>query len=95
MSADFPEMRASDADRDRVLDMLREAAGDGRLTADEFDERMEAALSSRTLGELAALTADLGPGPGAAGAATAPTPVRWLRFRCTPDGRHQGRIAQW
>ena len=71
MSADFPEMRASDADRDRVLDMLREAAGDGRLTADEFDERMEAALSSRTLGELAALTADLGPGPGGAGAATA------------------------
>ena len=66
MSADFPEMRASDADRDRVLDMLREAAGDGRLTAAEFDERMEAALSSRTLGELAVLTADLGPGPGAA-----------------------------
>ena len=71
MSADFPEMRASDADRDRVLDMLREAAGDGRLTAEEFDERMEAALSSRTLGELAALTADLGPGPGGAGAAAA------------------------
>ena len=63
MSADFPEMRASDADRDRVLDILREAAADGRLTVDEFDERMEAALSSRTLGELAALTADLGPGP--------------------------------
>ena len=71
MSADFPEMRASDADRDRVLDMLREAAGDGRLTAAEFDERMEAALSSRTLGELAVLTADLGPGPGGAGAAAA------------------------
>jgi Domain of unknown function (DUF1707) len=71
VSADFPEMRASDADRDRVLEMLREATGDGRLTADEFDERMEAALSSRTLGELAALTADLGPGPGGAGAATA------------------------
>jgi hypothetical protein len=71
VSADFPEMRASDADRDRVLDMLREAAGDGRLTADEFDERMEAALSSRTLGELAALTADLGPGPAGVGAAAA------------------------
>jgi hypothetical protein len=48
------------------LAVLRDAAGDGRLTADEFDERMEAALSSRTLGELAVLTADLGPGPGAA-----------------------------
>jgi hypothetical protein len=57
-------MRASDADRDRVVDMLREAMGDGRLTADEFDERVEAALSSRTLGELAALIADLArPGP--------------------------------
>jgi hypothetical protein len=53
-------MRASDADRDRVVDMLREAVGDGRLTADEFDERLEAALSSRTLGELAVLIADLG-----------------------------------
>ena len=71
MSADFPEVRASDADRDRVLDVLRDAVGDGRLTAAEFDERMEAALSSRTLGELAVLTADLGPGPGRAAAAAA------------------------
>jgi Domain of unknown function (DUF1707) len=66
VSADFPEVRASDADRDRVLDVLRDAAADGRLTAAEFDERMEAALSSRTLGELAVLTADLQPRPGAA-----------------------------
>jgi hypothetical protein len=41
------------------LDVLRVAMGDGRLTADEFGERMEAALSARTLGELAVLTADL------------------------------------
>jgi DUF1707 SHOCT-like domain len=53
-----PAVRASDADRDRVADVLRGAAGDGRLTADEFDERLEAALSSRTLDELAVLTAD-------------------------------------
>jgi hypothetical protein len=65
MSADSPasggppEVRASDADRDRVLDLVRTAAGDGRLTADEFEERMEAALSARTLGGLAVLTADL------------------------------------
>ena len=65
MSADSPasggppEVRASDADRDRVVDVLRVAVGDGRLTADEFGERMEAALSARTLGELAVLTADL------------------------------------
>jgi hypothetical protein len=49
------------------LDLLRTAVGDGRLTADEFGERMEAALATRTLGELAVLTADLGH-PGAAAA---------------------------
>src|SRR5260370_1633424 len=54
-----PEVRASDMDRDRVVAVLRVALGDGRLTSDEFSERMEAALSARTLGELAVLTADL------------------------------------
>ncbi|MET8249309.1 DUF1707 domain-containing protein [Streptomyces sp. NPDC005202] len=71
MSADLlrrgasPDLRASHADRDRVVDVLRIAAGDGRLTADELDERVEAALSARTLGELAVLTADLPTGVGA------------------------------
>lgn len=41
--------------------MLRIAAGDGLLTADELDERLETALSARTMSELAALTADLPP----------------------------------
>ncbi|MEU6140843.1 DUF1707 domain-containing protein [Streptomyces sp. NPDC047081] len=58
------ELRASHADRDRVVDVLRVAAGDGRLTAEELDERLEAALTARTLGELAVLTADL-PAPAA------------------------------
>ncbi|MGI5453011.1 DUF1707 SHOCT-like domain-containing protein [Streptomyces sp. CA-249302] len=53
------ELRASHADRDRVVDVLRIAAGDGRLTAEELDERLEAALTARTLGELAVLTVDL------------------------------------
>jgi hypothetical protein len=52
-------LRASHADRDRVVDVLTGAAGDGRLTAEELDERVEAALTSRTMGELAVLTADL------------------------------------
>jgi hypothetical protein len=60
-----PEVRASDADRDRVVDVLRDAAADGRLTVEEFDERMAAALSSRTLAELAPLTADLVAAPPA------------------------------
>ncbi|WP_328337318.1 DUF1707 domain-containing protein [Streptomyces violaceus] len=54
-----PEVRASHADRDRIVDVLRVAAGDGRLTMEELDERLEAALSARTVGELAVLTADL------------------------------------
>jgi hypothetical protein len=54
-----PGLRASDEDRDRVAEMLRVAAGDGRLTAGELDERLDAALTARTSGELTALTADL------------------------------------
>ncbi|MFJ6633551.1 DUF1707 domain-containing protein [Streptomyces sp. NPDC091376] len=60
-SGSSPELRASHADRDRVVDVLRIAAGDGLLTADELDERLEAALSARNLSELAPLTADLPP----------------------------------
>jgi hypothetical protein len=52
-------LRASHEDRDRVIEMLRVAAGDGRLTAEELDERVEIAFSARTYGELAALTSDL------------------------------------
>ncbi|HTX29666.1 MAG TPA: DUF1707 domain-containing protein [Streptosporangiaceae bacterium] len=53
------DLRASDADRDRVLALLAEAAADGRLTAAEHAERVERAMAARTLGELAELTADL------------------------------------
>lgn len=52
-------LRASHADRDTVVEQLRVAAGDGRLTPEELDERLEAALTARTYAELAALTADL------------------------------------
>jgi hypothetical protein len=52
------------------VEVLCAAAGDGRLTAGEFDERLEAALSSRTLDDLAVLTADLTGGPGRSAAAT-------------------------
>ena len=53
------DLRASDADRDRVLALLAEAAGDGRLTAEEHAERVQQACTARTLGELAGLTTDL------------------------------------
>jgi hypothetical protein len=58
-------LRASHADRDQVVEALRVAAGDGRLSAEELDERLELALNARTYAELASLTADL---PAAAGA---------------------------
>src|ERR1700687_6026222 len=53
------DLRASDADRDRVVALLGEAMTDGRLTADEHAERVQRAFSARTLGELAELTTDL------------------------------------
>src|SRR5579864_8132377 len=53
------DLRASNADRDRVLALLGEAMSDGRLTAEEHSERIQRAFSARTLGELAELTADL------------------------------------
>ena len=52
-------MRASDEDRDRVAGLLQEHHAEGRLTAEEFSERMDAALHARTLGELDELLADL------------------------------------
>ncbi|MFD6189208.1 MULTISPECIES: DUF1707 domain-containing protein [unclassified Streptomyces] len=55
----MPALRASHTDRDRAVDLLSAAAGDGRLTPEELDERVGAALTARTQGELAALTADL------------------------------------
>jgi hypothetical protein len=55
------ELRASDADRERVVDLLRAAHADGRITLDEHAERVEQAYAARTLGELAELTGDLLP----------------------------------
>jgi hypothetical protein len=54
-----PRIRASDADRDRVAAMLREHHAAGRLTAEEFHERMDRALEATTLGELDELMTDL------------------------------------
>ncbi|GAA2982595.1 DUF1707 SHOCT-like domain-containing protein [Streptomyces fulvorobeus] len=70
-------MRASDTERDRVAERLREAVAEGRLETDEFEHRLDAALKARTHGELAPLVRDL-PSPGStmepAGAAS-PVPA--------------------
>src|SRR4051794_40589444 len=57
--AELPTHRASDAEREEVAERLRDAAGTGRLEPDELEERLEAAYSARTVGELATLTGDL------------------------------------
>lgn len=60
--ADRARLRVSDADRERAADVLRQAAGDGRITFTELDERIELAYAARTYADLDTVTADL-PGP--------------------------------
>ncbi|MFH8516699.1 DUF1707 domain-containing protein [Streptomyces gelaticus] len=64
-------IRASDADRDRIADILREAMAEGRLTADEHAERVDAVYRAKTVGELEPLVRDL---PAPAGTARPATP---------------------
>jgi hypothetical protein len=64
------KLRASDADRERVSEVLREAAGDGRLTMDELDERLDAVYAAKTYAELEPITNDL-PDAGTAGSRAA------------------------
>ena len=83
------ELRASHEDRDRVVELLRMAAGDGRLSADELDQRLEVALTARTYGELAALTRDL---PAAPGLTTAAEPKDLIRIEAgSGSARRDGR----
>ncbi|OAH15167.1 hypothetical protein STSP_15470 [Streptomyces jeddahensis] len=61
-----PDLRASDADRERVAEHLRDALAEGRLDMAEFEERLEATYNARTYGELVPLTRDLPVGAAAA-----------------------------
>ena len=54
-----PAMRAASTDRERAVDVLKAAFAEGRLSQDEYNDRMGRAYAARTYGELAALTADL------------------------------------
>ncbi|MCX4729774.1 DUF1707 domain-containing protein [Streptomyces sp. NBC_00984] len=65
-------IRASDADRDRIADILREAMAEGRLTAEEHAERVDAVYRAKTVGELEPLVRDLPAPPGTARSAAAP-----------------------
>ena len=59
----LPQLRASDADREETAEILRQAAGDGRLTLDELEERLNQVYDTKHHHELAKLTADVVPHP--------------------------------
>ncbi|GAA2479249.1 DUF1707 SHOCT-like domain-containing protein [Streptomyces gobitricini] len=59
MTSELPEMRASDAERERVAERLRDAVAEGRLDMAEFQERLDLAYQARTYGELVPLVRDL------------------------------------
>jgi uncharacterized protein DUF1707 len=81
-------LRASDADREQVAEQLRHATAEGRLSADELEERLEGVFAARTYGDLDGLVVDL-PGQavrhreraGRVGSGTAgwASPSLWLR----------------
>ena len=66
------QMRVSDADRNKVAEILREAAGDGRIDLGELDERLEATYAAKTYGELVPITHDLAPALPSSGAVAGP-----------------------
>ena len=65
---DPSQLRISDADRHQVAELLREAAGEGRLDLEELDERLEATYAAKTYADLVPITIDL-PVPGEPAAA--------------------------
>ncbi len=72
------DIRASDSEREQVVSDLRTHAGDGRLTVEELEARVDQALAARTRGELAGITRDL---PGASVRARPATEPSADRFR--------------
>ncbi len=88
-------IRVSDADRERIVERLREHYAEGRLTSDELDERVTAALSAKNYGDLRAVMTDLPEpelvgspvGPGAWGAAGGPGGPGWQSSPWPTSGR--------
>jgi hypothetical protein len=83
------DLRASDSDRERTAEILRDAAGEGRLGLDELDDRLSAVYAAKTYGELAPIVRDL---PQPAGApAMAAGPADPARFGAEPTS--SGAVA--
>lgn len=83
------EQRVSHDDRERVAEVLRVAAGDGRLSLEELEERLEDCFAARTYGDLAPLVADL---PGQAMTVVRPGPAKEVTRvrRAGGNVRYQG-----
>lgn len=75
------DIRASDADRDRVADILRDALAEGRLTTEEHSERLDGVYAAKTVGELEPYVRDLPAGRAASAPAPSPGAHQWV-----PDG---------
>jgi hypothetical protein len=89
-----PVLRASDVERNEIVQRLNVAVGEGRLTLAEFSERVDGVYSSRTRAELAPLVADL-PAPSPTGRAVLPQPAARRRWYVIPIGavRLRGRFT--
>ena len=85
-------LRAGHADREQVLETLKDAFVHGRLTKDELDTRAGRALAARTYADLGALTANIPPAPAAPAGAAGP-PARRAAGRW--PGRPPGRASAW
>jgi hypothetical protein len=90
MNGELPAVRASDAEREHVVNRLREASAEGRLTLEEFVQRMTAAYDARTHPELDELVRDLPTGPGES-LASRRRPTRLL-FSVFGSTERDGRI---
>jgi len=84
-----PAMRAATVDRERAIDVLRAGFAEGRLTQDEFNNRMARAHTARTYGELAGLTSDLPAGP-----LPIPVPPPWQAQAPAPAWQPAPRTAE-
>ncbi|MBD0735961.1 DUF1707 domain-containing protein [Streptomyces sp. CBMA29] len=76
------DLRASDADRDRIADILREALAEGRLDSSEHSERLDQVYAAKTMGELEPLVRDL---PVGRTTAPAPAPAARGGYHYAPD----------
>jgi len=82
------DILASDAERDQSIARLRDACGEGRLSLEEFSDRVNAVLAARTRGQLAPITADL---PSGTAPVARAVDVKRVTFSLLSDVKRRGR----